>query len=174
MYTAHIEGSGWKSSLERGHTMCANAMRLLLVLTGATVTVWAADPVLGTWKLDVAKSTYRPGPPPASETRVYQASAEGVKVTIVTTDANGKSATIEHPANFDGKDYAVTGSSRVNAISLKRIDDYKSEAILKHASKIIGTAQRVVSSDGKTMTVRYKGTDAEGRDVDNVAVYMKQ
>ena len=137
--------------------MCAHAMRLFVVLTGAAVAVWAANPVLGTWKLDVAKSTYRPGPPPASETRVYEAAPEGVKVTIITTDANGKSVTIEHPANFDGKDYPLTGSSRADAISLKKIDDYRSEAILKHASTIIGTAKRVVSKDGKTMTVSYQG-----------------
>ena len=154
--------------------MCAHAIRFLLVLTGAAVAVWAADPVLGTWKLDVAKSTYRPGPPPASETRVCEASPEGVKVTIVTTDANGKSATIEHPANFDGKDYPVTGSRGAYAISLKKIDDYTSEAILKHASTIIGTARRVVSSDGETMTVTYEGLDGEGRQVNNVAVYVKQ
>ncbi len=154
--------------------MCGHAMRLFLVLIGAAEAVWAANPVLGTWKLDVAKSTYRPGSAPASETRVYEAAPEGVKVTIITTDANGKSATIEHPANFDGKDYPLTGSARADAISLKKIDDYRSEAILKHASTIIGTAKRVVSKDGKTMTVSYQGLDGKGQRVDNVAVYVKQ
>jgi hypothetical protein len=149
-------------------------MRLFLVLTAATVAVWAADPVLGTWKLDAAKSTYKPGPPPASQTRVYEATPEGVKVTIVTTDASGKSTTVEHPANFDGKDYPLTGSGPAYAISLKRIDDYSSESTLKHASKTIGTAKRVVSSDSKTMTVSYRGLDGQGRQVDNVAFFVKE
>jgi hypothetical protein len=149
------------------------AMRLLLVLAAA-VAVWAADPVLGTWELDLAKSSYKPGPPPASQTRIYDAGPEGVKVTIITTYTDGRSAKIEHPANFDGKDYPVTGSGRTYAVSLKKIDDYRSESILKHASKVIGTAKRVVSEDGATMTVTYKGLDGEGREVDNVSVYVKQ
>ncbi len=154
--------------------MCAHAIRLLLLLTAATAAVWAADPVLGTWKLDSTKSNFRPGPPPANQTRVYEATPEGVKVTITTTHADGQSTTIEHPANFDGKDYPVTGSAQPYAISLKRIDDYSSESTLKHASKIIGTAKRTVSSDGKTMTVSYQGLDGRGRQVDNVAFYVRE
>lgn len=149
------------------------AMRLLLV-TVSVVSLCAADPVLGTWKLNAVKSRFRPGPAPASQTRIYEASPEGMKVSIITTDADGQTTTIEHPANFDGKDYSVTGSRRAIEISLTKIDERTSEAILKHASKIIGQARRVVSEDGQSMTVTYKGIAADGREVDNEAVYDKQ
>src|SRR5437762_11489766 len=46
--------------------------------------------VIGTWELDVAKSTFRPGPPPKSWTRVYEASGENVKYTDSTVAADGK------------------------------------------------------------------------------------
>src|SRR5689334_10523879 len=45
---------------------------LLVVLLSASG-IWAADASVGTWKLNVAKSTFKPGPPPIAETRVYKA-----------------------------------------------------------------------------------------------------
>ena len=154
-------------------------IRRLLVLTlfgasfGASST-WAADASVGTWKLNVAKSTFRPGPPPAAETRIYQSQPEGVKTTVTTTWADRKTTTVEYPANYDGKDYPVSGSRDIDAVALTRMDDFTSAATLKHAGKEIGVARRVVSPDGKTMTITYKGINSIGDKVDNVAVYDRQ
>ncbi|MCU1339580.1 MAG: hypothetical protein JWO19_5161 [Bryobacterales bacterium] len=147
--------------------------RLFLVVLSASA-LWAADASLGTWKLNVAKSTFKPGPPPAAETRVYQAQPKGVKVTVTTVWADRLSTTVEYPANYDGKDYPVTGSRDVDAVALSRMDDFDSAAILKHAGKEIGTARRVVSPDRKTMTISYKGINTRGDQVDNIAVYDRQ
>jgi hypothetical protein len=38
----------------------------------------------------------------------------------------------------------------------------------------VSTNTRVVSADGKTLTITVKGTDAQGKAVDNVQVYEKQ
>ena len=154
-------------------------IRRLLVLTlfgasfGASST-WAADASVGTWKLNVAKSTFRPGPPPAAETRIYQSQPEGVKTTVTTTWADRKTTTVEYPANYDGKDYPVSGSRDIDAVALTRVDDFTSAATLKHAGKEIGVARRVVSPDHKTMTITYKGINSIGDKVDNVAVYDRQ
>ena len=154
-------------------------IRRLLVLTlfgvsfGASCT-WAADASVGTWKLNVAKSTFRPGPPPAAETRIYQEQPEGVKTTVKTTWADRKTTTVEYPANYDGKDYPVSGSRDIDAVALTRMDDFTSAATLKHAGKEIGVARRVVSPDRKTMTITYKGINSIGDKVDNVAVYDRQ
>ena len=147
--------------------------RLLLVLL-STSGIWAADASIGTWKLNVAKSTFRPGPPPVSETRVYKAQPTGVVTTVKTTWADKLSTTVEYPANYDGKDYPVDGSRDVDVVVLTRIDDFTSAATLKHFGKEIGVARRVVSPDGKTMTISYKGINTRGDQVDNVAVYDRQ
>ena len=147
--------------------------RLLVgVLTASSL--WAADASIGTWKLNVAKSTFRPGPPPVAETRIYKAQPAGVKTTVTTMWADRMSTTVEYPANYDGKDYPVSGSRDVDAVALSRMDDHTSAATLKHAGKEIGVARRVVSPDGKTMTISYKGINTRGDQVDNVAVYDKQ
>ena len=91
-----------------------------------------------------------------------------------TTWADMVSTTVEYPANYDGKDYPVSGSRVVDAVVLTRMDDFTSAAILKHAGKEIGVARRSVSRDGKTMTISYKGINTRGDQVDNVAVYDKQ
>jgi hypothetical protein len=147
--------------------------RLLLIALSVSG-MWAADASLGTWKLNVAKSTFKPGPPPVAETRIYKAQPKGVRTTVKTTWADRLTTTVEYPANYDGKDYPVDGSRDVDAVALSRMDDFTSAATLKHAGKEIGVARRVVSRDGKSMTITYKGINTRGDQVDNVAVYDKQ
>ena len=145
----------------------------LIVLCCLHSTVWAADPVLGIWNLNVAKSTYKPGPAPKSQMRIYEAHPEGIKVTIKTIHADGKSTSVEHPVNYDGKEHPITGSSQSDAIVLEKVDEYTSEATLKHAGKVIGTNRRSISKDGRTMTITYEGADQRGA-VKNTAVYDKK
>ena len=154
--------------------MRTHAIRLVVLMAGVAVAAWGAEPVIGIWELDVAKSTYQPGPAPTSQLRTYEATPDGIKVTIVTVDADGRTTTIEHPANFDGKDYPVTGSGGSYAISMTKLNDYQSESTLTHASKTIGKATRTVAPDGKTMIVTYTGIDRMGQQVDNVAIYNKE
>jgi len=149
-----------------------------LVLVCATVGAFPAasedDLVLGTWILNVEKSSYDPGPPPRSQTRTYEKVPEGIKATIITVDPKGQSVTARYTAQYDSLEYPLTGSATVDAIALKRVNAYTAEATLTHARKLIGTARRVISEDGKTMTITFRGTDENGRRVTNVAVYEKE
>ena len=141
---------------------------------GMLSVVWATDPVLGKWKLNVEKSRYVPGPAPKSQTRIYEAKGDGVKVTITTVAEDGVAIVVEHPLNYDSKEQPVTGSQQSDAIALQRIDEFTSESVMKHAGKVIGTNRRVVSNDGKTMTITYDGLDSRGRQVKVNAVYDRQ
>jgi hypothetical protein len=132
-----------------------------------------ADGFLGTWTLNVAKSKYSPGPPPKAQTSTYEASGQGVKVTVKGTGADGKPTTMEFTANYDGKDYPVTGNADYDATSLKRIDAYTVEFTRKKGGKVVQTGTNVVSKDGKTRTVTTKGTNAQGQQISNVAIYEK-
>ena len=118
------------------------------------------DLVLGTWVLNVAKSTYSPGPAPRSQTRTYEAHEKGVKASIKTVDAAGNSTFSEYIAAYDGIEYPLTGSPTSNGIALKKIDAYTAEVAVMHAGKPTGTARRVISRDGKTMTITYRASTA--------------
>jgi hypothetical protein len=65
----------------------------------------AADAVVGTWKLNLAKSTFSPGPAPKSQTRSYVESAQGMTVTVKTTAADGKDSMTTLTYKEDGKPY---------------------------------------------------------------------
>jgi len=149
---------------------------LLLLILGVAIVASAADPFLGTWKINLAASTYSPRAAPASQTRVYTEEPDGaIKVTIRTVDAKGHSTIIEVAANYDGKDYPVTGDSHVDAMSLKKINEYKAESNLMHGKTVVATILREISKDGKRMTITYKGADEDqGLQVNNTVVYDRQ
>jgi hypothetical protein len=144
--------------------------RMEPLLFAAQSQVTSADRVLGTWVLVVQKSKYNPGPAPKSQTRTYEAHPEGIKATIRTVYANGHSSDIQYSAKYDSVEYPVLGSVDSDTITLKKVDDFTAEASLGHAGKVIGSAKRVISNDGKTMTITYRGI-SEGRQVNNVSVY---
>jgi hypothetical protein len=122
----------------------------------------------------VAKSKYMPGPTPKSATLTYEETADGIKRTGESVDADGKTTSFEYTAKFDGKDYPVTGSDLYDAISLKRINEQTAEGTLKKSGKVVSDARRVVSKDGKVMTLTMTGTNPKGEKMHNVAVYDKQ
>src|SRR5215510_13579753 len=132
------------------------------------------DPIIGTWKLNLAKSKYSPGPSPKSQTLTYEAVGQGIKITVKGTDAEGKPIDNQFTANFDGKDYPVTGTPDWDTIAWKRIDAYKTEISRKKAGKVLSTATRVISKDGKTMTFTEKGVNAKGEKISNTVVYERQ
>ena len=138
------------------------------------VSAQASNPRFGTWKLNVAKSKYDPGPAPQSVTMKIEAAGEGEKSTTEGVNATGAPTKTEYTAQYDGKDYAMTGSQNADMVSLKRIDARTLERTDKKGEKVVLTSTRVVSEDGKTMTVTTTGTNAQGQAMNNVTVWEKQ
>jgi len=147
---------------------------LLVLLISTASILSAADPVLGTWRLNVAKSRYDPGPPPRSQTRIYREENGEVKAVVVTVYKNGNTDTVHYAANYDGKEHPVSGSPDTDGILMKKVDDNTAESLLTHAGNTIGTARRTVSRDGLTMTITFKGPGERGQQVNNTAFYDKQ
>ena len=137
-------------------------------------TALAADAVVGTWKLNVAKSTFSPGPAPKSQTRVYSESAQGIAVTIKTTAADGKESSTTLTFKEDGKPYPESGNPEVDMVSVTRVDAFTTHSTLMKAGTTVATGVRTVSKDGKTLTFAEKGTRANGVKFDDVAVYDRQ
>lgn len=141
-------------------------------LHGQTAPQTSQDLLLGTWRLDLAKSTYVPGPPPRSETRTYARDSDGIKGTIRRQRADGRKEVIEYRADFD-HEYPVTGSEAYDTIRLKRIDPRTAEVVLSHAGRVYGRARRVISEDGLTLTIAFRQGDRETF-TNNVAIYRKE
>ena len=65
----------------------------------------------GTWKLNAAKSTLSPGPPPKVMSVTYSAvGTDGMKIVVEVTPATGAAQHWEMTAHYDGKEYPVKGN----------------------------------------------------------------
>jgi hypothetical protein len=131
------------------------------------------DPLVGTWKLDVAKSTYKPGPPPKSATVVITAVGKGLKVAVDAVTADGP-LKWDYTNARDGKDTPVTGNPAYDAVSVTQVSASEGTIAYKKGGKTIVTAKTSISKDGKTLTVTSTGTDPKGQAMHNVAQYTKQ
>lgn len=134
---------------------------------------FAADPQMGAWKLNEAKSKITRGTP-KNKVVTYQVVGNQVKVTVDGTDAMGKPAHNEWTGKFDGKDYPVAGDPTSDVRSYKRLNNRTLEFAARKNRKVMVTGRVVVSADGKSRTVTTRGTTPKGKAFKNTAVYDKQ
>ena len=147
-------------------------LAVLVCLVAAIV--FAADwPMMGTWKLNEAKSKLSPGSA-KNHTVVYTALGSRVRVTVDGTDPNGKATHNEWIGTFDGKEYPVTGDATQDMRSYTKINDHAMSFTVKKAGEVTLTGQIVISKDAKSRTVTTTGTDSSGAKVTNIAVYDRQ
>jgi hypothetical protein len=134
---------------------------LVLAVFGLVGLLWAADPFVGTWKMNPAKSNSG-NPPLNSFTVKFEAEDNGVKVTEDIVEADGKVIHRSFSARYDGKDYPVTAPD-ADAISVIKPNPDTTEYVGKKAGKEIWSGHAVVSKDGKTYTDTVSGKDANGK-----------
>ena len=134
---------------------------------------FAADPHMGTWKLNEAKSKITPGTAKFT-TVTFKNSSGNIRVTADGMDANGKPMHVEWSGKFDGKDYRVTGDPNADTRAYRKVDDRTLEVTIKKNGKVTVKSRTVVSADGKTRTGNVSGTTANGKKFKDVAVYDKQ
>ena len=151
--------------------------KMLALLTLMSVlfagTALAADPIVGTWKLNVAKSKFSPGQELKSSTRVYS-EADGVYTLDqkrVGTDGKEVSYKVQYS---DGKDMKQAAGGPMDTTHAKKIDANTWEFELKKDGKVVGRVHRVVSADGKTLTVHNTGMQVTGGTGDETLVFDKQ
>ena len=151
----------------------------------------AADPLIGTWKLNEAKSKFTPGT--GKNTRVvYETRGSQVRITADGVNADGKATHSEWIGKLDGKDYSVTGDPTSDMRSYTKLDDRTLDFTGKKGGKITVTGRVVVAADGKSRTVTTSGTTGtgapagrawqrgdflekqEGKKFKNIAVFDKQ
>jgi hypothetical protein len=147
---------------------------LLTIGSAVIAAETAADPVVGTWTLNLAKSTFTAGPALKSQTRIYSQSAEGVTLNMKSVGADGTETTTQTTYHLDGKDYPVTGIPDYDSLSGKQLNANTAEFTLKKAGKAVGTTRRTVSKDGKSLTATSKMTNAKGEKLENRTVFDKQ
>ena len=143
---------------------------------GSIARTQSSDLWIGTWKVNLEKSTYDPGPKPAFASIIkVEPSAAGINITADGKNAEGQPTHVEIVGTSDGKDNPVKGLPTSNLTnSVKRIDDRTVLVVGKIDNKPEVTSRAVVSAAGKTMTITQTGQNAKGQSVKNVIVADKQ
>lgn len=153
--------------------MKTKAIALTISLVFVSVAMgFQADPQIGTWKLNEAKSKL------AGKTRnhtvVYEAAGDQTKVTVDGVDENGGATHNEWTGKYDGKEYPVTGDANSDVRSYRKINKNTLAITGKKNGKITLTGRIVVARNGKSRTVTTTTTDAQGKKATSVAFYDKQ
>src|SRR5205085_347680 len=108
----------------------------LLVCFAAASLCSAADPQLGTWKLNEAKSKIGAGGPKLL-TVIYEPVGDSVKVIVDGVDGDGKPLHSEWTGKYDGKDYPVTGDTTSDMRSYKKVNNHSVAFTGKKGSKVV-------------------------------------
>jgi hypothetical protein len=153
-----------------------------LILGAVTLSpAQAPSPLSGTWKLNLAKSTYSPANlAPRSTTAVYTVTATDITVSTEGVDAQGRATRSEYTAKLNGKDYPWKGfidgkpNPNQDAVAVTRIDAHTYHVVNKLKGKTLTTLHIVVAADGKSRTVTTTGMNAQGVKVNHKAWYDKQ
>ena len=142
---------------------------IFLVLLAAAG--WAQG--LCKWKLNLEKSSFEPGPAPASETYTYEAAPGGQISTRVWIGRDGRRLTDRMVMLFDGKWYPLTGHRHADEICTREISDHVVVSTFKRKGEVVMTSTRVVSADGKVTTITLDGMGVDGK-IHNVRVLERQ
>jgi hypothetical protein len=148
-------------------------LALALLLTATAVT-FAANPLIGTWRLNEGKSKFAPGA--ARNTTVTYAPAKGdmIKCTVDGVDKNGKPIHWTWLGKFDGQPYKIKGSPSFDTLAYKPVNDRTNNTTAMKDGKVVMTATITVAKNGKSRVVTLTGTDASGKKLTDITYYDKE
>lgn len=138
----------------------------------AAAACFAANPHLGTWKLNEGKSKIAPETG-KNQTVVYTEMKDKMKVTVDGVDKDGKPRHGVWEGKTDGKAYKTEGNMSWDSMAYKVVNDHTYELTAMKGGKVISSGKSTISADGKTRTVTMSGT-MDGKKFKNKAVYDKQ
>jgi hypothetical protein len=151
---------------------------LLLAVFGLGGSLWAGDPMLGTWKLNVAKSTFPSDvqAPPKELTQVIRRlkNNEGEFIqTGIRTDGTLISVKYMVPRQ-GGAVKTQIPLPEGTSIVVKKVDSRNVITTYIQDGKEVAVIHGVVSKDGKTLTQTTKVTDDQGKIIEQIEVFDRQ
>ena len=136
----------------------------------AAAACFAANPHMGTWRLNEAKSKL---PPEMGKntTVTWAEQKDKFKVTVAGVDKDGKPTHSVWVGKFDGKAYPVKGNLPANSVAYRVVNDRTNDITAMKDGKIGWTGRITVAPDGKSRTVTISGTDEGGKKFKAKVVY---
>src|SRR5579859_198754 len=111
--------------------VCTLVAALIGVIDIQTAAAADADPVVGTWKLNPGKSTFKSGPAITSQTRTYSQSGDEITLDMKSVSADGKEVSSHTTYHLDGKSYPVSGNPNYDSLTGKRLNSHMAQFTFK-------------------------------------------
>jgi hypothetical protein len=165
-----------RPSQDKERTMKSATLVAGLLVSVVQLAVAQNQQFVGTWKVDVAKSRYQPGPGPRSEILRFEPAGEGFKVSLDGVNEQGPYHS-EGTGKFDGMDVPVVATPARQArftYAFSRIDDHTWDIVIKVNGERRILVHNVVSDDGKTMRGVSSAVTNQGLNTSQVVIYDKQ
>ena len=150
-------------------------MMIAALVLPCTAAAQAETAWYGTWRLNLEKSTYDPGPPPYKRSSFTIAPhGDGVRVTYDMVRPRGGTTHLEWDGKFDGKDYPVQGVEEFLTYTYVPVDEWTYDVVTKLDGRPIATSRTTLSRDGQTITTVTSGVNPQGAKVTTTTVYEKK
>lgn len=146
----------------------------IVVLLGFAATLCAADPFVGTWKMNPTKTKYKVGTAPKEQTVTITETGGDLNVKVAGTATDGSKISVAYTIPAAGGMGSIVEPSSYDGISGKRIGPNEREMSYMKGGKTVYTAHSKVSTDGNSLSVASKGVNPLGQTVDGNVVYDKE
>jgi len=124
------------------------------------------------WTLNKQSSKFTKGWSPESETRLYEETPNGYKLSVNGVH-EGKPYSWGYDAKYDGKDHPVHGREDADAIEAYKVNERITLGFFKKGGQLCGPYARKLSTDGSSLTVQSVGRRADGSAFFDVIQYQK-
>ena len=161
--------------LRRGlvHTTVLTSAAIVLAMMVSAASAQSSGRVarlLGTWSLNLAASTFDPGPaprPPTANTTTLELSNGELTMNTEFVNSRGRRRSQRVAVAFDARENVVEGALRPTTRTFRWIDDRTLAWDQRVDGTLLNTFTAILGEDGRTMTV----TTTADR---NVLVFDKQ
>ncbi len=142
------------------------------------------DPIIGTWKLNVARSRFstvllkaKNETVPKEATEVYKEVGDQIELTVANTMINGEQISGKYIWPRQGgvakSQEDVPAFVGITIVQTLIAPGEWYATFLKDGKQFI-VVHKVMSEDGMTMSLTSQGTDAEGKPFEQTVVYDRQ
>ena len=132
--------------MRRQATSCVTAVM--------AITAAFADPMTGTWTLNLQRSHYGGGAEVRrQETLSCQLDGELLKCTIESVRADGRKLVGTFAASYDGKRHAAAGIPDVDEVAMQKVDDFIADATFSYQGKPVFGYRAIRSDNGQSLTI---------------------
>ena len=148
-----------------------------LMLAGLAVSVHAMAvwvEMMGTWRLNTARSKYTGAPMPKQMTATYTLEGNGWRYEASGLSSAGEPFKMSYTYVKDGADVTTSGFPYWDTIVIDGGATREGSGTMKRHGAPVGHNSRSLSADARTLTIHGNVTTPEGTTVSYVEVYDKQ